>query len=172
METENKKSFLESKKIAHLMTCIIVVVGVIFVFHIGEEFGYRKAELIEHMSDGYYKAFGPGDQRRTGPFGSFFDDQTDTHGVAGKVIDNTANSLIVEDNENIEKTVVFSTSTIIRKQRTTLTTTDIKNGDFVVIIGSPTTDGKITAKIIRIVPPPTAEPDQDNTGTSSKTVSQ
>ncbi len=152
------------------MTSILMVVVIIFTFHIGEEFGYKKAESIDHMSNGYYKAFGQGEQKQTGLFGSLFDDQTGTHGVAGKVINTTATNIIVEDNDGIEKTVIFDSKTIIRKQRKTVEFSEIKDDDFVVVIGSPNNDGKITAKIIRVLPPPANDHDQDNQ-TSSSTLS-
>ena len=78
MNKEESTSFLKSKKIAHIMTVIVILAGIIIVFHVGEEFGYKKAELMDNMSDNYYRAFGPGDPHKMGAFGYLFDDQTGT----------------------------------------------------------------------------------------------
>lgn len=169
MEKDIQKSFIQSKNLSHTMTAILVLVGIIFVFHIGEEFGYKKAELTDHMSDNYYKAFGPHDPGQNGPLGYLFDDQTDAHGVAGKVINVSDNKILVADNEGIEKNVLVDKTTILKNHRDNITTKDIKPGDYIVVIGSPTTDGQINAKIVRIVPTPpqnTLET-EDSTSTTS-----
>ena len=169
MEKNIQKSFMQSKNISHTMTAILILVGIIFVFHIGEEFGYKKAELTDQMSDGYYKAFGPRDPGQSGPLGYLFDDQTDAHGVAGKVINVSDNKILVADNEGIEKNVLVDKTTILKNHRDNITTKDIKPGDYIVVIGSPTTDGQINAKIVRIVPTPpqnTLET-EDSTSTTS-----
>ena len=148
MEKENIKTFLKSKATSHVMTAIVILAGVIIIFHAGEEFGYKKAEVMEHMSGNYYKTFGPGDPRRQGPMSYLFDDQTASHGVAGKIISASPEKIIVEDNQDIEKVVLVDKNTIIHKQRSVITTNDLKIDDFVVVIGSPNSDGQITAKII------------------------
>ena len=154
MNKEDIKNFIESKKTSRIMTAVVILAGVIFVFHMGEEFGYRKAEIMDHMSGGYNKAFGPRDSRRNGPMGYLFDDQTGTHGVAGKIISVTAEKILVEGNEGIEKTIIIDKDTLIKKQRETVLPETLKANDFIVVIGSPDTNGQIKAKIIRIVPPP------------------
>ena len=168
MNKEEVKSLLESKKTERLMTVILIIACVIIVFHTGEEFGYKKEQLMDNVSNGYYKTLGPGDVRRTGPFGYLFDDQTGTHGVSGKVISVTADKILVEDNEGIEKTVLVDSNTTIKKQRATISESDIKPDDFMIVIGSPTTDGQVDAKIIRILPPPGSPPeDMDSASTTS-----
>lgn len=171
MNKEEIKSFIESKKTAHLMTVILVIACTIIVFHVGEEFGYKKYEIMNRMSGGYYKTFGPGDNRRMGPLGYLFDDQTNTHGVSGKVINVTADKILVEDDEGIEKNVLVDNKTIIKKQRLSIKESEIKIDDFIIVIGSPTSDGQIDAKIIRILPAPITET-QENEISSSTTAVQ
>ena len=136
------------------MTAILILAIIICVFHLGEEFGYKKAQIMDRLGGGYNHAFGPGDPRQDGPFGYLFDDQTGTHGVAGKVISITSDKILVEGHDNIEKIVIIDKNTIIKKQRATVTTQDIAPDDLIVVIGSPTATGEITAKIVRIMPPP------------------
>ena len=149
------------------MTAILVIIGIILVFHIGEEFGYKKAEVIGRMSDGYYQAFDPSSPGQNGPFGYLFDDQTDSHGVAGKVVNVSDNKIIVADNEGIEKSVLVDKDTILKNHRDNIVVSDIKADDYVIVIGLPAADGQITAKIIRVVPPPQNTPGQAGTGTST-----
>ena len=168
MENEKPKSFLQSKKTNRIMTGILIIAIVICVFHLGEEFGYKKAQVMGEMGGGYDRAFGPKDPHEAGPFGYLFDDQTGTHGVAGKVISITDDKLLVEDHDSTEKTVIIDNDTIIKKQRADIKETDIQPNDLIIVIGSPTDNGEITAKIIRVMPPlpmPTG-----TTTTSSSTI--
>ena len=154
METNTRTSFIQSKNLSRTMTGILILAGIIFVFHLGEEFGYKKAELTDRMSDGYYKAFGPRNPGQSGPFGYLFDDQTDPHGVAGKVINVSDNNILVADNGGIEKIVTIDKTTIIKNRRDNIDIREIKTGDYIVIIGVPATDGHINAKMVRVLPPP------------------
>ena len=170
MKKEEVKSFLESKKTATLMTVVLVIACTIIVFHVGEEFGVKKAEVMDHMSGGYYKTLGPRDSRGSGPLGYLFDDQTNTHGVSGKVVSIEADKILVEDDEGIEKTVLVDANSIIKKQRLSIQASEIQPGDFIVVIGTPTPEAQIDAKIIRIIPaPPT---DGDEGGISATTTSK
>ncbi len=154
MNSDTIKSAFQSATTKKILAIIFILIVVIFVFNVGEEFGYHKAEVMEQMSSGYGHTFAPHDMRHNGPFGYLSDDQTGTHGVAGKVVSMTENKILVADNEGIEKTVLTDSNTIIRKQRDTITEAEIKPDDFVIVIGTPNNSGQITAKIIRIVPSP------------------
>jgi hypothetical protein len=166
MNKEEIKSVLESKTTNHAMKIVLIAACTIIVFHIGEEFGYRKAEIMNNMSGGYYKTFGAKDHRRTGPVGYLFDDQTNTHGVSGRIINITDDKLLVADEDGIEKTVVIKDKTIIKKLRADIKKSDVLIDDFIVVIGSPTSDGKIEAKIIRIMPPPPDDPRNKNSSST------
>lgn len=165
MNTEQK--IMNSKIMTRIMLTIAIIAGIIIVFYIGVQFGYKKAEFIEHMSDGYYRAFGPNNPHEGGAFGYFFDDQTSTHGVAGKIITTSNNKIIIEDNDGTEKTVLVSTSTLIKEGRKTITTDDIKVDDFAISIGDPNDQGQIVAKIIRLVPPPPEATSTDKDATTT-----
>ena len=155
MNTQEIKSALRSKKTSYFMAALLITIGIILVFHVGEEFGYRKAVFMDRSSANYYQAFGPrADTHDDGPLGYLFDQQASTHGVAGKIITITGQKILVADNEGIEKNVIVDTNTVIRNHRTDITAADLEPNDVIVVIGSPTADGSIAAKIIRVLPAP------------------
>ncbi len=138
MEKEQFKKIVNSKKIEYILVTLGFIAVVIFVFHIGEDFGYRRAEITSHsMGNNHNRGF-------------LSDDQTNTHGVVGNVASIINNKLLVVDDDGTEKTVLISTSTIIRKQHDTITPDVIKVDDSVIVIGQPNTNNEIEAKIIRV----------------------
>ena len=92
--------------------------------------------------------------------GLFSDDPSSSHGVAGKIISINLPTLVVEDKDNVEKTIVVSTDTIIRKYRDAINSSDLAAGDFIVVIGSPDANAEIAAQFVRVLPPPPAPPTQ------------
>jgi hypothetical protein len=49
--------------------------------------------------------------------------------------------------------IVIGSDTIIAQMRSQATSTDIKVGDNVVVVGEPNDQGQIIAKLIRLMPP-------------------
>lgn len=80
------------------------------------------------------------------------DDLSASHGVSGRVVSLSLPTFIVAAPNNLEKTVVVSDKTIIRKFRDTVTQNDIQPDDFVVVLGEPEPTGEIEARFVRIAP--------------------
>lgn len=74
------------------------------------------------------------------------------HGAVGRVLSAALPTLIVSDRDGTEKSIVVTNDTIIRSARSDIASTTIKNDDFIVVIGNPESDGRITAKLIRVMP--------------------
>jgi len=139
------------KQPGRLRTLIYSLAGLflaLLVFQAGMYAGYRKAAFSYGMGAAYYSAFddGPGHF----PRGGF----VEAHGAAGKIISMHLPTFVLEGPDNLEKVVLIDDDTQIRHFRETASSSDLGVDDFVVVIGEPNTDAQITAKLIRILPPP------------------
>ncbi|MGB9609052.1 MAG: hypothetical protein ACPL3E_01610 [Minisyncoccia bacterium] len=158
-EKENKKGIKEkilgclhhkfSQKIV-LVLIIIVILG--FAFLLGVKVGEIKASYSYNWLSNYHRNFaGPNTGFfRGGPmmFGPKF---FESHGNFGEIIDIQDQELVIKDlKNNIEKVVIISPNTLIKKGFNDLIFNNLKIGDQVVIIGSPNNQGQIEAKFIRV----------------------
>jgi hypothetical protein len=116
--------------------------------------GAKKADFSFRWADEYHRNF-------AGPQGGFFGDFMgmekefiNTNGTFGEIIKIDNASLTVKDKNNVEKIVLVSDKTSIVKQRGDLKLSDLKVGDNIIVIGDPTNNGQIEARLIRIMPPP------------------
>lgn len=132
-----------------LIIALIIIAG---AFGSGILVGYRKANFSYSWGENYHMNFG-------GPRGGFMrqapmmfnnDDYIDASGVTGTIIKIDGDNLIIEGNNNTEKTVAVSSSTIIRLGRQDIKITDLKVGELTVTIGEPNSNGQINAKLIRV----------------------
>ncbi len=138
-----------------------LIIYSLLVFQIGLFTGYQKASFSFRSGDNYYRAFNPRKNnlmkdlpRQDFPGG---------HGVTGKIISINLPTFMVAGTDNLEKIINISDDTVIRSVRKNLTANDLKINDLVVIIGAPDQTGLISAKLIRIMPPPLEmPPDQLN----------
>ncbi|OIO07396.1 hypothetical protein CO115_04300 [Candidatus Falkowbacteria bacterium CG_4_9_14_3_um_filter_36_9] len=156
----NLLKFFQSKepkifKIFFLGAGVLIIL--LLVFQLGVFVGFRKAQFSFRWGDNYHRAFG-------GPQGGFLQDFEgkdfiNGHGISGMIAKIDANNLIIKDRDGLEKIIIITDSTFIKKGRVDIKLADLKIDDRVVIIGSPKDDGSIEAKIARIfdsndVPPP------------------
>lgn len=111
----------------------IAVIIAFAVFQTGVFVGLRQARFMNHFGDNYMKNIPGG------------------HGAIGKVISVASSTLVVSD-ANIEKIVTITPETKIARHRDTATTSDIKIGDAIVVIGEPDESGKVNARFIRLMP--------------------
>ena len=63
-------------------------------------------------------------------------------------------TFVVTGPDEIEKVIVVGDDTRIRRFDATIPATDLKVGDFTVILGSPNENSQIESKLIRILPAP------------------
>ena len=129
-----------------------LLVGIVLlgVFQMGVFVGYHRASFSYRWGENYHRMFGG---PRHGFFGGMWDrDYTDAHGIFGTVLKLDGDTLIIKDKDNTEKTILMTTSTVIRAGRDTLRPADLAPNTQVVIIGTPNAGGQIEAKLIRIFP--------------------
>ena len=138
-------------KVAAVALLCFIILG--FVFGLGIYVGTKKADFSFKWADQYHRNFG-------GPQGGFFgeftgtgDDFTNTNGVFGQIIKVDTGSITVKDKDNIEKIILVNNETSIGIQRKKIKLSDLKIGVYVIILGSPNSNGKIDGELIRVLPP-------------------
>ena len=143
---------------------LVALILALTIFQAGVFVGLRKAEFSYGLGDNYYKTFGfEGRERgvgrmgmmgRGGMFGGFNQGElTEGNGVAGKIISINLPDIVVEGVDGVEKSVLLNKDISIREFHNTIQSSELKIGDFVVVIGAPNSDSKIEAKFIRVMPP-------------------
>ncbi|MEI8130008.1 MAG: hypothetical protein WCG55_00700 [bacterium] len=156
MNTESIKSQLRSKSTHTVLATLAITFIIVVAFWSGMQVGFNKAAFSYKFGDNYYGTFGPGSGHH-GP-GVLSDDMSPSHGVSGKIVSLNLPTFVVADDDNVEKVVRINPDTVIRKLRTTITPDILQAGDFVVTIGSPNDKTEVSAKFIRVLPPPPIVP--------------
>lgn len=72
------------------------------------------------------------------------------HGIAGSILSLSENLMVVKDGNNQENTISISDSTLIKFGGETISKSDLKEGDRIVVLGKPGDDGVVKAALIRI----------------------
>lgn len=147
----NLKELLASKKCKTILYGLVIFTGVLVIFQAGVMVGYHKARFSYGRIDNYNKAFG---SRKGMPKMMIMNDFSDAHGAAGKIIRVALPTVIIEDRDGTEKTILLTKSTLIRELRDTASTSSLKEGEFIIVVGSPNDKAQVVASLIRLLPPP------------------
>ena len=153
---EKMLQFFESKILVKILYCVGIVIVLILIFSAGISVGFRKASFGRSWGENYERNFGMMSRDGIMQNRPFLGGDTfpNSHGAVGKIIKITLPTIIVQDKDNTEKVVLIKEDTKIQEAKINLKNTDLKIDDFVVIIGSPNTQGQIEAKFIRLMPAP------------------
>lgn len=146
------KQYIKSPSFRGIIIGIGLAVIVLLVFQAGVFVGYRKASFAYRFGDSYYRVF---DRRAPSPLGfPLHDEFRASHGAMGEVMSVSLPTLVVAGPDSVEKTILITDDTLVRKFDSELKVEDIQTGDFLVAIGDPNESSQIQAKLIRILPPP------------------
>lgn len=132
---------------------IITLLGLLValaIFEGGVLFGLHQARSSYSWGEAYQRNFG-------GPAGGFIPrpgSNPNGHGVFGQIASTSADSFIITDPSHPEQTVRVASTTIIRSGGQDVSASTLTAGAYVVVIGTPTTDGVIDATLIRVMPAP------------------
>ncbi len=145
---KNFRDFIASKNV-HLAA---VAFGVLFlallIFHAGVVFGSHRGPFNRPEAEREFRSpFFPGNFAF--PHGFI----PNTHGAVGTVTALTLPTFTMETREGVTKTILVSTSTAIRSAGPAEATA-LSKGDQVIILGELDSEGRIAAKLIRILPAP------------------
>lgn len=156
--------FFRSKIFKVALIAIGVTALLLLVFKAGEFVGYKKAQFSYRWAENYHQNFGgPQNGFMRGRMEKFMPasmggfmrdvagkDYINAHGVSGAILKIDGNTLAIQGQDGLEKTVLVSDNTIIKKRREAIPFGDMRINDTIVIIGSPNDQGQIEAKLIRI----------------------
>lgn len=144
---------LQSKSFKWILVGIAGLAVLLLVFKAGMVVGGYKAEFTGHWSENYNRNFA-GPSRGFPMMGLGDQNFIESNGTVGQVIRITGSTIIVKGQDNIEKSLIVSGDTVIRRMNEVIKVADLKVNDFVVTIGEPNANGQIQAKFIRVMPPP------------------
>ena len=151
---EKIKKIFESKSLRMVIGVLFIIGVVLFIFEAGVIVGYKSAFFSSHLGDNYYKNFEGGE-----PDEHVFSNLNpvnlpSANGAAGSILKISLPSIVVADKDGTEKTIIVTDDTIFRQFRNDISSSNLKIGDFIIVVGSPTNTGEIEAKLVRVVPPP------------------
>ncbi len=141
--------FLQSKMFKRAVIAVGLLVIISVSFGTGLFVGYHKARFSYAWGENYDRNFG-GPHRGIFGFleGSEF---TNAHGTFGTVVSVASSSFAINGRDNIEKTLLLSSTTSIREGHDALESADLRVGDAVVVIGNPNDQGEIEARLVRVL---------------------
>ena len=149
----NFKKMFESKGFLGFIIGLGTFLVLAVVFAAGMHIGYEKAFFSDNLGNNYREVFGSeshGPILRALPV----ENLPGAFGATGKVIKINLPTILVAGPDNIEKTVLVSSTTLIRELQDSDDATSIQIGDYVAVIGAPNNQGEIEAKFIRVMPAP------------------
>lgn len=149
------ESSKKTKIIWGVLISILTLVILLAVYQIGTIMGFRQARFACQWGERYGVMIGmPLHAPGSGPGGPILDFPRrgipDANGANGIVISINGRSIVVKGDDGIEKTVIISSSTQMRKGGSDALSTDIVPEDRVVIFGAPDETGEIVAGFIRV----------------------
>ncbi len=175
--------FLTSKTFKGIVVIVGALVVALLIFQAGMMVGFKKASFSYKFGDNYSRMFGDRNSRdmRSGRDNGMsgqqsnmqFDNFVGGHGAVGKVVSINLPTIVVFDQNNLEKPVVLTDQTIVRELRDTVSAQELQIGDEVTVLGTPNEQGQIEARFVRIVSKPspasesTSTTSQESTATSS-----
>lgn len=157
-QTPRMSRFLRGTSSNVLLRGILIGSGVVLVlfsvFWLGMFVGEKKARFSFVVGQRYESL--SGHKQATPPFGRghipprrpFF---SGGHAAVGEVISITDDQMVVRGRDNAEKVVLFGDKTRVFEGRSRVEVGEIKDGDRVVVIGRPSDEGQIDARLVRIL---------------------
>lgn len=132
---------------------LTIFAAILLIFGAGVFVGSVKARFSYRWAENYHRNFG-------GPRGGFMADWRnfspsagdfiEGHGTFGEIIKINGSDFVIKGQEDVEKIIIISEDTLIKKGRDTIKKEELKVGNRATIIGSPDEKGQIKAKLIRI----------------------
>jgi len=154
---EKNKLLKQNDAVIKVIKIIFVFIILIIVFGLGVFVGETKARFSCRWFENYPKNF-------AGPKGGFINDWQklpfppgdilEAHGTFGKIIKTNGADFVIEGKDKVERIIKVDENTVIRSFRnmdSSFKLSDLKVGDYVVIIGSANEEGQIDAQFIRVL---------------------
>jgi hypothetical protein len=163
MDLAKTKKILDSRAFKIATWAIAALLVLLVAFKAGMMVGYREAAFSYRWNENYYNNFAgregnflpgpgiPGSHDRVLPG---FDDREfmRSGGADGQILKIEEGKITIKDRDNLEKIIVLTDKTVIRKFDKEIEAADLKEDDHIVVIGDPNDSGQIEAKLIRLMP--------------------
>ena len=149
-----RKHFDGNRKVRVTILVLVIVFVLGVTFKVGEEVGSHRANFTKNWGERYSNNFGSFGRERDSRFGfgMMGGNFRSVHGAIGKVLTVSSSTIMMLDNnDNIEKSILINKDTVIRNGRDNASTTSLKSDNFVMVIGEPNENGQIVAKLIRVM---------------------
>jgi hypothetical protein len=144
------KDFIRSSTAKRLVAAVAVILVIVVVFSAGVAVGYHRGVYLFQWNERYLRGFA--DPRSIfAPF-ERMPDSANSHGVVGKIVSVSLPSLMIQGKDSAEQVVAISATTTIRAFRDATSTSALKVGANVIVIGLPDKNGTIDAEFIRVMP--------------------
>ena len=148
---KNFKDLMASKSVRRSIGIVGALILALLIFHAGVVVGSHRSQFGRYgMDRGFRPPFAPNGFEMPSAF------IETNHGAVGTVTVVTLPTITVRTREGVDRDVFISTSTVIRSMDSQ-TAKILSEGDQVVVLGAPDSEGRINAQIIRVLPslPPT-----------------
>jgi hypothetical protein len=149
------KDFFKPEHFNKTLIVLAAIVILVFVFSLGVFAGHEKARFSQRWGENYYRnIIGPRNQSGPGGFGMMDFDRRGfgARSGLGQIIKIDGQTVTINDQANVEKTILVTDQTIIVKDKQNIKVGDLKIDDNLVIIGAPNNQGQIEPKLIRVLP--------------------
>lgn len=166
MTKERINEFLRSRLFMGIVTGIGITLVAVCIFEAGVAVGYHEASFSSQWGKNYSMNFGVPGVPSSGMTSSLA--LPDMHGpnpdgLIGKIIRISPSSsapdsatgtttMIVASSQKPEESVLVTSDTLIRDRENTVSISALTVGSYAVVLGTPTEDGEINAKLIRLMP--------------------
>ncbi len=150
---ELAKRLLHPDVLKWIITGLAGFIIIVLVFGAGVWVGGEKARFSYYWAESYHKNFGGPRPGFLGDWQNFpAGDFIEGYGAFGEIIKIDDSMLVVKGRDNVEKIILIKDNTTIERFRDTIKITDLKIGEYIVVIGEPNNAGQIEAKFIRLLP--------------------
>lgn len=148
----NTSEFFKSSKFKAILYLLVLLLAAVIIFEGGVAVGYHRAAFSYQWNDNYFHDVR--DPRSVFAAFSRGPDDPNPHGAIGQVVSVDLPKFMVKGTNSAEQVVIIGPNTSLRRLRGDGTSTDLKAGQQVIVIGSPDDRGEIQASFIRILPQP------------------
>jgi hypothetical protein len=149
MSEEVKKVF-GTKIVKTSLIVLGAIIIILVIFWSGMMIGFHKAGFNYQLGQNYHELFEGPERHLSRDFrGRNF---MDANSAIGLVIKIDTSTLLIKGDDGMEKSILISDNTSIRRFQDTILPSDIKIDERVIILGAPSTTGQIEARLIRVMP--------------------